>query len=67
MRAPLLGDYLGDRLDEEVRVLVREDERRADLEDVLVAAGAADQDSVVAELVDDALGLLRGGELDADE
>ena len=50
-----------------VSVLVREDQRWTDLEDVLVSAGASDQDSLVAELVDDALGLLRGGELDADE
>ena len=54
-------------------MLVGEDERRSDLEDVVLAAGAADQDSGVAQLVDNSLGELRVGipvgrrELDADE
>jgi hypothetical protein len=35
-------------------VFVREDERRSDLQDVLVAAGSADHDAVVAQGVDHA-------------
>ena len=39
-------------------MLVRDDERRPDLQDAVVAAGPADQDSLVAQLVDHALGEL---------
>src|SRR5689334_5818130 len=45
-----------DRLGEPLCILVGEDERGADLEDIFAAAGAPDQDSAVAHLVDDALG-----------
>ena len=44
------------------RVLVAEDERRPDLEHVLLRAGAADQDAAVAEAVDDSAGEVELGE-----
>ena len=47
-RGLLGGDGAGNGLDENVRVRIREHERWPDLQDVLVAAGAADQDSLVA-------------------
>src|SRR5205085_4448015 len=60
-------DAAGERSHERVRVFVRKDERWADLQDVVVAAGTADQDSLLAQLVHDALGLFTGGELNARE
>ena len=48
-------------------MLVAEDERRSDLEHVAVATGAADQDVVGAESVDDAFGRSGVRQLDSDQ
>jgi hypothetical protein len=48
-------------------MLVVEDERRADLEDVTARAGPADQDPALAEAVDGARRDVGSGQLNADE
>ena len=56
-----------ERRDEQLRVFIREHQRRPDLEYVVVHAGEPDEDSVLAQLVADALGKLAARELDACE
>lgn len=62
-------------VDEEVDVVPREGQLRADLQNVRFLAGRADEHATLAQLVDDADGLLRvglsgsvgGDEVDAEE